>query len=396
MSNKLLIRNEGFKIPPNINRGICRHNKTKLLPNSNCLLRKAKWNEMKSSIPNFISTFVCCAGLVQASGERVKAWPIVNLVLLFSTVDFSVVIVTNFNITRLKISLSLLLTLTLSSVTYFLMHRTRKRLSILLLKLQCLPPSAEERAFNLLMLVIFLSPVALTTTNTVLCDKKTLSAKYAYGKESESHWVQMLVIFKQFVYLFTYPTFPCLIAVLYCTICVRCSNSIRNLTRKISACSLEQFAPSQQIRALRYEAKIDEILKLTQEIFSVPSFCWIVANSISCYITLGKYLMYNLKAFQLIETTYIGIGSFLCLTGTLWTAGTLHVELNNLKDTFYGKAYLRWISFRFHPEQNSRREILDKPDFAFTGCDIISYKRSTIFAIMGTLITYTALIKNMS
>ncbi|GFR14812.1 uncharacterized protein TNCT_485241 [Trichonephila clavata] len=277
------------------------------------------------------------------------------------------------------------------------MRRMRRRLSLLLLKLRCLHHSVEERIFNLLMLVIFFSPVALTTANTMLCDKKTLYAKYSYGKEFESHWVQMmLIIFHQLIYFFNYPTFPSLIAVLYCTICVRCSNTIKNLTRKISLCSPKQFAPSQQIRVLRYKAKIDEILKITQDIFSVPSFCWIVANSLSCYVTLGKYLMYNLNAVQIIETAYIGVGSLLCLTGTLWTAGTLPVELNKLKDMFHEKAYLRWISFRFHAEQNSRKEILDDPDFAFTGCDIISYRRSTVFAIVGALITYTALIKNMS
>ncbi|GFV36757.1 uncharacterized protein TNCV_2650001 [Trichonephila clavipes] len=105
--------------------------------------------------------------------------------------------------------------------------------------------------------------------------------------------------------------------------------------------------------------------------------------------------MVPLQGIPLIEVGYFGITSFLCLVVPLWTAGTLPVELNKLKDEFYEKAYLRWISFQFPSEQNSRKEILDKSDFAFTGCDIISYRRSSPFVIVGALVTYTVLIISM-
>ncbi|GFR23849.1 uncharacterized protein TNCT_270641 [Trichonephila clavata] len=355
-----------------------------------------KGNEMKSNIPCFISIFVWCTGLVQGSEGRLKAWPLVSLVLLFSTVDFAVVIIANFDTTGLKISLTLLLALTLASVMHFLMSRMKRRLSILLLKLQYLPPSTKERIFSLLMLVIFLIPVAVAMSVTILCDKKITSTAYAFGKEVENQWAQiMLIFFKEYIYFLTYPTFPCLISVLYCTICVRCSYAIRKLTLKISLCSPEQFGPSEQIQVLRYKEKIDEILKITQEIFSVPSFCFIVATSISCYSILGWYLICNAETIQLIEGSTVGVSSFLCLTVTLWTAGTLPVELNKLKDTFYEKTFSRWISFRFLSEENYRNEILNKPYFAFTGCDIISYTRNSVFAIVGALVTYTVLIISM-
>ncbi|GFQ84329.1 uncharacterized protein TNCT_697051 [Trichonephila clavata] len=276
------------------------------------------------------------------------------------------------------------------------MRRKRRRLSILLLKLQFLSPCTEERIFNLLMPVIFLIHGVAAITLTILCDKKIASTAYAFGIEVESYWAQiMLIFFKDYIYFFTYPVFPGLTAVVYCTICARCSNSIRNLTRKISTYSPEQFGPSEQIKVLRYKAKIDEILKITQEIFSAPSFCWIVASSVSCYSMLGLYLMSRLQGIPLIEGASFGIISFLCLIVPLWIAGTLPVELNKLKETLYEKAYLRWISFKFPSEQNSRREILDKSDFTFTGCDIISYRRSSPFLIVGSLVTYTVLIISM-
>ncbi|GFQ84332.1 uncharacterized protein TNCT_697052 [Trichonephila clavata] len=110
---------------------------------------------------------------------------------------------------------------------------------------------------------------------------------------------------------------------------------------------------------------------------------------------LGLYLMSRLQGIPLIEGASFGIISFLCLIVPLWIAGTLPVELNKLKETLYEKAYLRWISFKFPSEQNSRREILDKSDFTFTGCDIISYRRSSPFLIVGSLVTYTVLIISM-
>ncbi|GFT35867.1 uncharacterized protein TNCV_2154281 [Trichonephila clavipes] len=114
-----------------------------------------------------------------------------------------------------------------------------------------------------------------------------------------------------------------------------------------------------------------------------------------CYSILGLYLIGDFGIVQQIQGTTVGVCSFLCLIGTLWTAGTLPIELKKLKDTFYEKAYLRRISFRFLSEENSRTEIFDKPDFVFTGCDVLSYRRSAVFAIVGTLVTYTVLIINM-
>ncbi|GFY54476.1 hypothetical protein TNIN_193711 [Trichonephila inaurata madagascariensis] len=120
------------------------------------------------------------------------------------------------------------------------------------------------------MPLFFLIPVTAAGTVTVLCDKKITSTEHAFGIEVENHWAQIMVIFfKEYIHFFAFPVFPGLIAVVYCTICVRCSYAIRNLTHKIFICSPGQFGPSEQIQVLRFKAKIDEILKITQEILSL-------------------------------------------------------------------------------------------------------------------------------
>ncbi|GFR19620.1 uncharacterized protein TNCT_56801 [Trichonephila clavata] len=275
------------------------------------------------------------------------------------------------------------------------MRRVRRRLSILILKLQYLQPSPKEKMFDLLIPILFLIQVALVVACTITADKD-ISTDFAYGKELKSHWVRlMLIFFKEFLLLLISPFLPCLVALVYCTICLRCSRFVRNMTRKIALYSPEQFGPSEQIRILRHKAQIDEVLKIAQDIFSVPSFCLMLANTISCYTTLGCYLLTPLQVYQLMAYSVTGIISFLCLVGTLWVAGALPVELNNLKGTFYEKVYLRCIFFGFHKEQSLWREILEKPDFVFSGCDILFYKRSSILAAVGTLVTYTVLVINV-
>ncbi|GFR25242.1 uncharacterized protein TNCT_172521 [Trichonephila clavata] len=276
------------------------------------------------------------------------------------------------------------------------MRRSRKRMSILFCKLQYLPPCRKEKVLNLLTPFLFFLHVVSAIAVTILCDRKKISTVLAYGNEIQNHFAQiMLIFFKYNNFFFASQVYPCLIAIVYYTICVRCSNSVRNLTRKISLCSPEEFGPSEQIQVLRYKEKIDEILKITQEIFSVPSFCLIVAYSISCYTMIGWYLVGIKEIAEVIHSSFICTCSFLYLTGTLWIAGSLPVELNKLKDTFYEKAYLRWISFGFPSEQNFRREILAKPEFVFTGCDILHYRRSSVLAVVGTLVTYTLLVINI-
>ncbi|GFQ80211.1 uncharacterized protein TNCT_50301 [Trichonephila clavata] len=398
MSNKFLGINRRRKTSPNSNLGIFGQNQIKLLPDTNLLSLEIERNSAENNIPNFLFTFLCCAGLVQVSQKRArqcKTWLFVNFLLILGTVDFFVVMVTN-HIFVYKTTVTLFLTLVLTLVICFLMRRTRRRMRVLLLKLQYLPPSTEERIFNVLAPFIFFLQVVSATTITIVCDKKISSTMFAYGNELKSQWAQIILIFlKEYSFLFTYQVYPCLIAIVYCTICVRCSNSVRNLTRKIYVCSPEQFGPSEQIQVLHYKTKIDEVLKITQEIFSAPSFCLIVSNSISCYSMLGSYLMDTMMMHQLIQASFIGICSFLYLTGILWISGTLPVELNKLRDTFYEKAYLRCISFGFSSEPNFRREILDKREFVFTGCDVLHYRRSSVLAVVGTLITYTLLVVNI-
>ncbi|GFX02662.1 uncharacterized protein TNCV_2011061 [Trichonephila clavipes] len=351
----------------------------------------------KYDIPKCIFTFLRFAGFVQISdenGKKLESRPLLQFLLFFIVIDYFLMTIISFEPFMIKVNSAFVLAMIISLVICVFMRRNRKRLSILFLKLQYLPPSPEEKIFDLLIPILFLIQVGLAAVCAMTADKD-ISTSFAYGKELKSHWARlMLIFFKEFLLLLICPLVPCLIALVYCTICLRCSSFIRNMAHKIAHYSPEQFGPSVQIRILHHKAKIDEILKMVQDIFSVPSFCFMLANTIYCYAILGFYLITTMQIYDIMDFSVIGISSFLCLIGTLWIAGALPVELNNLKEMFYEKAYLRLIFFGFYKEQNFRREIFEKPDFVFSGCDILFYKRSSILAAVGTLITYTVLVIN--
>ncbi|GFQ84335.1 hypothetical protein TNCT_697061 [Trichonephila clavata] len=75
------------------------------------------------------------------------------------------------------------------------MRQGRRRMRVLLLKLQYLPPSTEERIFNLLTPFIFFLHVVSATDLTIICDKKTSFTLFPYGNELKSHWAQIILIF---------------------------------------------------------------------------------------------------------------------------------------------------------------------------------------------------------
>ncbi|GFY51964.1 uncharacterized protein TNIN_486071, partial [Trichonephila inaurata madagascariensis] len=93
-----------------------------------------------------------------------------------------------------------------------------------------------------------------------------------------------------------------------------------------------------------------------------------------------------------IEVAYYGINAFLCVMSILWVAGALPVELNKFKETYHSKTHARLLHYHTKGKLYLKWEVVNEPDFVLTGCEIISYKRSTILAFVSTLLTYTVLV----
>ncbi|GFR05978.1 uncharacterized protein TNCT_668871 [Trichonephila clavata] len=78
----------------------------------------------------------------------------------------------------------------------------------------------------------------------------------------------------------------------------------------------------------------------------------------------------------------------------LWMAGETTIKERRFREIFYQKAQSKMLSAGNAEEPRIERWLLDKPEFVFTGWDIVSYRRSTVFAVLGTLITYSVLVVN--
>ncbi|GFU71877.1 uncharacterized protein TNCV_1628181 [Trichonephila clavipes] len=195
-----------------------------------------------------------------------------------------------------------------------------------------------------------------------------------------------------------FPTMTNLIALLYGIFCERSSLLIDQLTKEIENCSSEYFVISKKFEILIHKAKIDEIFNDIENVFSLPSLLIIIANLSTCACILALYLRIdewegNIK-LKYAEWAFYVLNSSACLIIMLWTAGGIPIQERRFKDVFYQKSQSRMICTGYPKEPRVERWLLDKPDFVFTGWGILSYRRSTLFAVVGTLITYTMLVAN--
>ncbi|GIY02592.1 uncharacterized protein CDAR_292021 [Caerostris darwini] len=182
-----------------------------------------------------------------------------------------------------------------------------------------------------------------------------------------------------------------LLTLLYCSLCLYCSSSINSLADKVARYSPEEFVPFLQLDILRRKVKIDALLHDIQNMFSKPSLLLMMANYISCIYCLGLLLIFYDIHIQLLLVCAI---HFICIVSVLWSAGTVPVALNKLQEVFQAKTHSRLLSVRTSDELQMiliKKEFIDKTNFALSGWDIVLYKKSTILAFVGTLLTYSLL-----
>ncbi|GFW07521.1 uncharacterized protein TNCV_3916541 [Trichonephila clavipes] len=83
----------------------------------------------------------------------------------------------------------------------------------------------------------------------------------AYGYPVQEPIAQILLISsKAFLEALEHPTFPCLVALLYCTLCHHCCSLINFLTQHVQQIHPKNFGSSKQMNILKHKAKIDEML----------------------------------------------------------------------------------------------------------------------------------------
>ncbi|GFT08036.1 uncharacterized protein NPIL_187371 [Nephila pilipes] len=348
------------------------------------------------SIPRFLLAILRFSGFVYELNEKnksVKVWLFFLFIMLFVIFDSLVILILNFSHTERKISLTHLCLKVFSLVIWICMRRKRMNMKILLRKLQPLHAPAHEKIFNFLVLIIVAIPLVYSTTFTIYCDKRFFSTLLAYGNKLESlSGLILLIWIKKCLQFLIFPAFPLLLSLLFTTMCLRCSLYFTILTKEITEYSPHTFGPEEQRNILRRKAEIDDILDIIQEIFSVPSFFFILGYFVSCCRAFAWNLTLRVKTPIQWLTFIDGVIILMSLSTALWVSGGLPENINKLKEAFYKKTHRRIIFVGTSEEPDLRKELLDKPDFVLTGCGVLFYRKSSVLAAIGALLTYTVLV----
>ncbi|KAF8794505.1 hypothetical protein HNY73_002480 [Argiope bruennichi] len=217
---------------------------------------------------------------------------------------------------------------------------------------------------------------------------------YTFDFKLNRHWMEILLFMKTLLTNSVYPTWTNLIIQVYCQFCHRISTTISDFVTEIDSCSPQKFTISKQADILKRESRAHQAVLCIQSIFSVTSFlvctahfcasitvltALIVPQNDSSYITACAFGLYFLNSSG---------GLLACL----WIAGGPSKNANKFKESFERKIRER----KLYLEKTNRRCCVESlnglSDYTLSGCDIIYFRRNSILALSGTLLTYTFLL----
>ncbi|KAG8179269.1 hypothetical protein JTE90_026733 [Oedothorax gibbosus] len=216
---------------------------------------------------------------------------------------------------------------------------------------------------------------------------------YAHGAKNV-HVRFTIVLVKAIAYVGVYPFLSDIFVLQFCILCWRCCRSIRCLRVEVEKSTVREFDVPAQMKIVSSELKIMAILEDLQKVFSLPSFLMFATHYCACSSLLGWLVLGELRsAIKTFQTAFYFGSSFACLVAYLWVPGKLPVEMNKLKEAFRQKSRLRWIFLGSHQEEDVfEKAFCGKEPLVITGFNIVSFRQSSILAVIGTILSYTLLL----
>ncbi|GFY79384.1 uncharacterized protein TNIN_268371 [Trichonephila inaurata madagascariensis] len=234
-------------------------------------------------------------------------------------------------------------------------------------------------------------PAVLSTLRVIAHHNDSVSSRFeTYGYKISNVWIRIMALsLKSLFHSLVHPTFTSLVSLSFCILCQCCCSQINNLIGKVLQFSPEEFGPMKQMDILIQKAKMDGFLESVQAIFSIPSFLLTAMYFLMCVSVIRNTLeVESFLSFIIVEVmlrTFIGFNCLFCM---LWIASGVPVQMKKLKNAFSEKVRARLFHNRDLKEIQPSGKLFGQSKFIFTGCDIISFKRSTIFTMSGSLIIY--------
>ncbi|GBM95920.1 hypothetical protein AVEN_85273-1 [Araneus ventricosus] len=343
-----------------------------------------------------LMTFLHWMGLLHESENRVLFGVFSGLFIL-TTISSLIMICIHRNSDRLKLSLLHLSTYFLGTLIWLSMRRQRKRLPNLLRSVS----KSQSFFFTKFQKVFFYltcSVPFLCVTQEVLKQTiaKTTDFYYIYGFQVSFYVGNLVNSLAWILHSFIYPTYANLVGLLYSLLCLYVCTKLSLITDDIESCSAQEFTISRQRDVLGREAEIERLVHCIQKIFSVPSFLIATAHFSACIAILGTLIVnsriYTKDYAVLNQLIVVFLSSSGGLLACLWAAGGIPIEEDRFKDTFRRKTKQRFQLVNGKNERCIQNQILEKPTFVLSGCEIIYFRRSSILSLAGTVLTYTILL----
>ncbi|GBN42380.1 hypothetical protein AVEN_174256-1 [Araneus ventricosus] len=235
---------------------------------------------------------------------------------------------------------------------------------------------------------------ALNVVQQVVVDNKTTFD--VYGLNVSSYPKIMFNFVRSCLWGFIYPTSVNLVVLLYCFLCQNFCRQISRITYDIQECRVQNFTLYQQANISVQKARIEDLLHLTQRVFSVPSFLISTTHFCACITVLGSLIVDAstfIKNYTLLcQLVLLFLNSSGGLLACLWTAGGLPLAEDEMKGAFQRKIREQSHLFRMVDEECFQKELLQKPSFLMSGCGIVYFQRSSILSLLGTMLTYSILL----
>ncbi|GFY80141.1 uncharacterized protein TNIN_201601 [Trichonephila inaurata madagascariensis] len=332
----------------------------------------------------------------------------INLVLQFSMVvmyvDVIVMFIVGVSIDNFlfKIVLEKIYSISCSMIVLGLLLRKRRPLAALLKKTSFICHPNTERKINIItgsfwMLLFSYGAMFLFISKYSGDDYAFVFFFYKIPMESEV--LKYLITYsKAFLYFFFYPTFPNITILVFCTLCHRCSHSLRNLSKELEKCPPKAFTVDVQIKYLKCRRKIVKLLQKTQDIFSLITFVICSASFSCCFAMLGQLIFYSFKHSGLSflsDTIFNSVSALLSLTVLFWIPGEVPIEMEKLSHAARKKYELR-ASFGIGSENPSiERALCEEKAFVLSGFNLVHFTKESVLTVMGTILTYGLLLTTL-
>ncbi|GFU71875.1 uncharacterized protein TNCV_1628161 [Trichonephila clavipes] len=347
----------------------------------------------------FLRHFLSWTGLLDPSHENIRfrlLAVISKMIFIFGTLDLlAVSCLSPTQIKELKTLFAYIIAYPLSLLSWHALYLKRRQFEILLQKFQDASLNLCRKRANSFAFTLLSTQVLFTILLTIYVIHENPNC-YSYGYKISDEYARITFLgMKNFIYVLVYPTFTNSIVLLYGVLCLCLTADIRQLTEEIERCPAELFDASKQLGILKRKAKIDDILGFIEDIFSFPTFTIIIANLFIAASVIGIYL-YTTEWYAYLISLYVErciyfLNSLIYIIIPMWTAGGIPLEECKFREMFYKKLQSRMFSIGISEKPRLARWLFAKPEFVFTGWNILSYRRSTMFAVVGTLVTYTVL-----